>query len=1207
MSSGTMSSWVRAPALRVIVPCLVALFLALATPLLHATPVESDPHAEAFDERFDLKIPLTDDEKAYLASLPTLRLGIAPDWQPFAFVDADGHPSGISGDYLRYITTSLGLKVERVPSATWPETLKLANQGRVDLLASVTQNTALGSGFLLSRQYNEYPSVIVTRQEAPYVDGIGNLTGSRVAVIEGSDVGFEPETQNVQFITATSAEDGLARVAHGSVYAYIGNLGVVETLIRRNYPGVLRVAAPTGYSESLHFAVSSQYADLLPLIDRVLQAVSQDDHERIQNTWLSTRVQYKLPARTLWHVIVPVAIVTLAFIAVLGVIIFFLRREVRQRRWTERELRYQWQFQQMLMNTVPIPIFVKDLDNRYVAINPAYEETVGVRAVDLLGKTSLQASHVAKEGADRFNQLSEQVIATGEPAHGSLQYVSSRGETRDAMYWLRLCYADDKTPRAVLGASIDLTELRNIERREMELKLQLEELTKMLPAVTFQLRFTPHWGFTPIFVSEHARALVGLSPEQLVEEPRLFLERVPPADWRRVERALLEAVRGQSMRELEFPLRRADGDEAWVRLEAVSRPDTGSAHILSGYLIDVTYAKRQAESLAAAKHAAEEASRVKDTFLATMSHEIRTPMSGMIGVLDLMNRSALSADQQHLLDMARGSAGTLMRILNDILDFSKNQRGDLALEAIPFAMRELVDEVSGLFAPEMHRKGLRFDVEVRSEVAMRHVGDQHRVSQVLLNLVSNALKFTESGGVSIAVEGDETKGGSQRLRLKVRDTGIGIAQEDQDHLFVPFSQADASTSRRFGGTGLGLAICRQLAEAMDGTVTLHSRPGEGTEVVVEIALPVIRDTTRSKRAREAWLSIGDQAAQRALAEYLKALNVRIVTSADLVKASEEPLLVFRETRLALPLIERPLVVFEVSRDVEAPMLGMQGGDHRLSINPLRWAEIVAALRVADAEDSDGPALDSLSSDVNDGAKGMAFPGRVLVVEDQPINQELLLRQLAALHVTDCELAGNGQEALKALDKGHFPLVITDCAMPVMDGVELIRRIRAREAGGAPRAYLVALTANATDTQKTECMEAGVDEVLIKPVELEQLSSLLKRAVGPGSDKAQSTPSTTDAPPVHIPPGIPAEQMPALLARLREGFVDDMRKLRETYAHDNLTDAAAAAHRILGAARWFKLESIIDAAEGFEDAASEERGHEEALAELEAAVNAFLKG
>ncbi|MFK2891654.1 ATP-binding protein [Dyella flagellata] len=1050
---------------------------ALAGPTLARAQFVEDPQHAA---NYDLHIPLTAQERAYLASLPTLRVGMDPNWSPYAFVNRKGQLDGISANYLNYVTKSLHIKVERVDTKSWSETVRAANDGQIDVLMAVSSSSQLTAPFVQTQAYINYPEVIVARNGRRLED-IHDLDGLKIAQVDNGGTGPSPGLDtSVGFhrMLVQSVQEGLRLVASGQVDAFVGNLGVAQRLIHQNYAGVLYVSGATGYSRSLSIGLAPQYEPLRLLMDRALKAIPEEDRERIQNTWLPASLEYGVPRRTLWEVLTPIGVVILVSIIVLGLIIAYLRREIYQRRRAQQELQYQNRFLESLMATLPVPVYVKDLQGRYIMVNPAFQKIVGRQAGELIGRTATEVHPMHTASNDRLETLTSEVLSTGRLAHGELQYRSNSGDLHDVIYWLQMVHEEKQRPRAMLGILVDVSALRAMERQQRALKRQLIELTQMVPAVLFQMRYVPGVGFTPVFINHYAETLTGFLQQELMSDSARWLPLVTPAARWRLWRALLRARRNHADVEQELVLTREDGSQVWVRLEAVCHQSTEEGCIYTGYLGDVTQFKLQAESLAQAKQQAEQAARVKDVFLATMSHEIRTPMSGVIGVLELMGRSRMHPDDQHLLDMARGAAVTLLRILNDVLDFARSQSNQLTIDPRPFSVHRVIDGVVGLFAPEIRKKGLRFDILVSSLVAASHIGDEQRLTQVLMNLVGNALKFTDVGSIEVTVQAQpiDPLVQTQELVITVRDTGVGIDEAEQLRLFEPFVQAEGSHR---GGTGLGLVICKRLIQAMGGDIRLRSARGKGTSVEVTLALPAngsALDDTKEV-----------------------AYTMTVDTGQSSANAAQPP-------------------------------------------------------------PNARPAWNIPASSI-------------LLVEDQALNRELLERQLQALGVDAFDVASDGLQAWKACEKQAYSLVITDCAMPEMDGETLIRQIRARELGTAKRSYVVALTANAMEPQHKACLEAGADAVVLKPMDVEQLRTLLKQVFGPAALMS----------PLALPPAsIPAEEWPWLRERILTDLQKELQVASGAISGQDWKRAWNAVHRILGVARLFKLTGIVALASAIQE-------------------------
>ncbi|MFE4196474.1 response regulator [Paenarthrobacter sp. NPDC056912] len=686
-----------------------------------------------------------------------------------------------------------------------------------------------------------------------------------------------------------------------------------------------------------------------------------------------------------------------------------------------------------------------------------------------------------------------------------------------------------------------------------------------------------------------------------------------PRDLLEKERQALEAT-AQSGGVQNFETLRQRGDGSTIPVSVTLSPVRGESGVRGVATIsrDITERRAAEAELLAAREAALEASRLKSEFLATMSHEIRTPLNAVIGLTSLMMDTPLSEGQRQYAQGVKGAGEVLLTLINDILDFSKLEAGKVDLDVNSFDPRALVEEVAGLVAEAAQGKNLELMSYCHPDVPERLMGDAGRIRQILLNLSSNAVKFTPSGEVEIKVSVVQQDSDTASLQFEVRDTGIGISAEDHHRLFESFAQADASTTRRYGGTGLGLAISRRLTEVMGGEIGLDSEPGTGSRFWFVLELPIgpaasDSGTLPASLAGRRVLVVDDNATNRLVLEtQLSSWGMLPVAVADASSAMDE----YRTAVLASHPYDIAVVDMcmpdtdglELARQIKSEGNGSgtpgiilltstmlverndlaSAGIREYLTKPVRSSEFYNRLLRLMATRTPGvPSPAAHPEALLSAEKPTKRLGKLLVAEDNEVNQ-LVARGMADRLGYEVDIVDDGAQAVEATRTGTYAAVLMDCHMPVMDGFDATRAIRTRDAHAA-RIPIIAMTAGALNEDRERCFAAGMDDYISKPVDLAKLGEVLARWV-PQVEKTSTTTAGGEPPLAEAPPSNASVLDADRLQLLRElgpsdglgilpdairAFKQDALGAVETLGSALETEQAdaveAAAHKLSGAA------------------------------------------
>ncbi len=842
---------------------------------------------------------------------------------------------------------------------------------------------------------------------------------------------------------------------------------------------------------------------------------------------------------------------SMTVLAVGAVMLLRLRRAHQRLAAVNTELRGQARIQRSILDSMGDGVFVADLQGKLLLVNPAGERIVGIGFTHTAPgewsqryglylpdqTTPYPDAELPLARAIRGESCDGVELFAANPMlkEGRWLSVTARpltdeaGVVRGGVAVVSDVTARKRAEEEVRSLNVNLEQRVELRTAELERSRNaLQAIIENVPAAVYvkdlEGRYLRHNAHLARVLGHDGESLVGKGDDDLIDPSNAARM---AAEDRRV------AIEGLVLR-AEHDMPSANGGVRTYQTHVFPLQDGGGkTYAIGGISLDITDLKR-------ALQAAESATRAKSEFLANMSHEIRTPMNAILGMSYLALESGLDPQQHNYVQKVHASAESLLGIINDILDFSKIEAGKLDLEVIPFNLADVMDNLGNVVGLRAQEKRLELLFVEPPGLPTALVGDPSRLGQVLLNLGNNAVKFTERGEVLVAVEVVDRDNTSVQLRFEVRDTGIGMTAEQQQRLFQPFSQADASTNRRYGGTGLGLAISRHLVRLMGGEIVVDSEPGRGSRFRFTLPLglqpasaadppPVLRH--EALRGARVLIADDNASARDVLARMAAALGLKADTAADgqdalqrvaLADERNEPYklllldwqmpvmdgvecarrLAQRASRNSMPAV---LMLTAYSRDEVLRRLDQQ----HLAVGALLTKPItpstlfdacVAALGLALLR----PTRTARREEALQGHRMQLSGARVLLVEDNAINRELALDLLSQAGIV-VSVACDGKEALDLLARQGFDCVLMDCQMPVMDGYAATRALRQQpQLKDLP---VIAMTANAMVGDREKVLEAGMNDHIAKPIKIDEAFATIARWVRPA---ARSAPESTSA-------------------------------------------------------------------------------------------------
>lgn len=769
----------------------------------------------------------------------------------------------------------------------------------------------------------------------------------------------------------------------------------------------------------------------------------------------------------------------------------------------EDSIKLNEQKYRLVVNNIKEVIFQTDLDGLWVFLNPAWTEITGYTIEESLHKSFLNFVH-PYDKVKNFELFLSLLQMDKTEYKTTLRYLTKDGFFKWVEIYARLSFDENNNVIGIIGTLRDVTKRKIAEDQLLVKNAEFGAIFEALPDQYF--RFDENGTFIDVKAGKFSE--LSLPKEKLVG--RKINEVMPVYISEKFYNGINEVFKTNSLVKFEYPIINISKEEFYeVRMLPIFEKE------IIAVVRNITVTKLSEKKLLEAKEKAEEATKAKSDFLATMSHEIRTPMNGVIGMAALLSETSLTPEQADFVETIRISGNSLLSIINDILDFSKIESGKMELENQPFELNRCIEESYNLLTSKALEKNIELLYFIEQDVPLNIETDVTRLRQILVNLIGNAIKFTGKGEVFTSVKLISRIIDTVQIQFCVKDTGIGISPEKITKLFQPFSQADSSTTRRFGGTGLGLAICKKLVNLMSGDIWVESERDKGSSFYFTIRAKTkgaetgrnyMSVTIPELKNRSIFIVDDNTTNCKILETQLKKWGMKTKVVADAAGTIE---LVKNDSSFALAIIDTHMpdmegidLINEIRkyRSINSlPVVLLASADMSVT-EKKKFQDNVSAFIYKPIKQVDllGVVMDVLSKASNkiilkeeknipeNNNLHDLYPMKILMAEDNQTNQKLLGYMLKRLGY-NAGVASNGLEVIEALERQHYDLIFMDVQMPDMDGIEATKKIIAEF---PQRPVIIALTANAMEGDREMCFEAGMDDYMSKPIKMDDLRNLV---------------------------------------------------------------------------------------------------------------------
>ena len=1051
---------------------------------------------------------LTLQEKEWLKANPKIRFTGDPNYLPYEAFKADGSYIGMMAEHLKLIEDVLGITFEKVASKDWEDALRKAKEGEVDLFSNYVNDPMFKETHISVPTDIKSPIVIVSKKNKRdhFIAELSQLKNDKIAVVAGYSYVNDIYEQYpyLHYVKVPNATAGLEGVASGQYDAMLCSLSLAAYKISELNLNNLQIVGKTDFVMHLGLSVKKEWEIFGSIVQKVLEQHSHNEHRSILNQWESLTKDQGVNYTLFLEI--------LAFIFLVIVVLFYWNYQLKK---------------QVSKKTVELEMLIKAFDTHVIAsktdlkgnityVSDAFCTISGSRREELLGKNHRVSRH--PDNDPKVYEEMWKTITNGGVWQGRIKNRKKDG----GYYWVdSVVQQDYDTAGQVIGytsirhdvtAQVELQELSSkleniIQERTQELALLNEEQQAIFDSASVGIALLKNRVIMQC--NRRLDEIFGYEPnEQLWESANIWYPQLPELTDRYATMWEGETATWEQ----EFI--RKDGTLFWARISGrainIHEPDKGVVAVVE----DISHERQALEEIKKAKMLAEEATRIKSDFLANMSHEIRTPMNAIIGMSHLALQTDLSTKQRNYIDKINSASKNLLGIINDILDFSKIEAGKMTFETIDFYLEDVMEHLADLSVMKAQEKGLELLFDVGYDVPTALRGDPLRLGQVLINLVNNAIKFTATGEIKMGIHLLSHTEDTVELRFDVSDTGIGMSQEHQDKLFQAFSQADESTTRKYGGSGLGLAICKHLVERMQGNISVQSAMGKGSTFSFNATFELqpqqkrlVLDDEDVKGLRI--LVVDDnESAREILESILRSLKFDVTSVSDgfkaihyLQKAHDEAKpygLVLMDWMMpgmdGVETIKKMRQYTHLSSTIAFIMITAYSKEELkaqlenikvdgILIKPVSPSTLLNTILNVLGKEIVQHGRKEDKKILYQEALTLLRGARILLVEDNVVNQEMAIEILeeAGLHV---EIANDGLEALSKVMKGSYDGILMDCQMPVMDGFEATRAIRQHEQFAS--LPILAMTANAMMGDKEKCLASGMNDHIAKPIDVAHL-------------------------------------------------------------------------------------------------------------------------